>query len=344
MRADNGAIVAQGGAYEVALTVPGGAQVPMSGVTWVAVETTHRRRGLLRSLMAELEADAGAHDEPLLGLTASEGGIYERFGYGMATRLQVSTIDRRRADFRDGSLPEPGEVRITEPSRVLTELHAIWDRFAPTSVGEITRPDDWFELMLEVFKGKNHVVALHRDGYAIWFVEEKWNDGHPESLLHLWDFAAATPDAHRDLWKTVLSVDLVGTVRSVRAVAPDDPLRYLLTDPRAVRTVENNDNLWVCPRDPIAAFSARAYRIDDAMTVAIDDQVLRIATAGTESAPDATPDLVTTRAGAGALLMGAVAASDLAAAGRLTADSPATLGRADAFFGWAPRAHLRTGF
>jgi predicted acetyltransferase len=96
---------------DMLLTVPGGAVLPTAGITIVGVAPTHRRRGILRAMYTELHnriADAGY---PIAGLTASEGGIYGRFGYGPATIEQEFSVDRRLARFRDDA-PDPGGVRM----------------------------------------------------------------------------------------------------------------------------------------------------------------------------------------------------------------------------------------
>ena len=51
----------------------------------VSVASTHRRQGLLTSMMRRQLDDVRAWGEPLAVLTASEPGIYGRFGYGAAT-------------------------------------------------------------------------------------------------------------------------------------------------------------------------------------------------------------------------------------------------------------------
>ena len=74
--------VGHAAAFTRELTVPG-ATVPAAHVSLVSVEPTHHRRGLLRRLMThQLETI----DEPIAVLWASEGRIYQRFGYGMATK------------------------------------------------------------------------------------------------------------------------------------------------------------------------------------------------------------------------------------------------------------------
>src|SRR5690606_24987234 len=104
---DEGRLVGTAAAYSFNLAVPGGT-VPMAAVTQVAVSPTHRRRGLLTALLEAVHDQAVERGEPLAGLTASEGGIYRRFGYGVATRYQHVRIDTRRsAELAPFRVPEP---------------------------------------------------------------------------------------------------------------------------------------------------------------------------------------------------------------------------------------------
>lgn len=337
-----GEVVGIGGSFAFEVTLPGGHQIPMSGITWISVAVTHRRRGVLTQLMAQLHADAKEREEKLLGLTASESGIYERFGYGVATKVRVISIDQRRAQFVDPTPPKPGSIRLVEGRKAVPELLTNWDTFRKGAVGELNRSEAWYGMTM-VGEKQTLVAAVHDHGHALWTVTNKWNDGHPQHELHLRDLIATTPEAYSDLWKTVLSVDQVGSTRAVFAVSPSEPLPYLLTDPRVVRTTDLNDGLWLNPADPVATFGARDYRIDDSLVVAIGDTSYRISQDGASATSD-PHDLQTGHAGAGSLLLGGVSATELARAGKLTASTPDVLHRADAFFGWEPRAHLRTGF
>ncbi len=333
-------IVVAGGAYEKDLTLPGGTAVPMAGITWVAVAVTHRRQGLLRELMGRLAGDAAEHDEPLLGLTASEGSIYERFGYGIATRNRIVSIDRRLAQVRPEFQPAPGSVRLAPREGVEAELLERWNRYRPTQPGELSRDEAWFTQ--RIGNAERTTFALHDDGFAVWTIEQHWNHGHAAHELDLTDFCAVTPEAHAALWHTILSVDLVGPVFSYDSVALDDALPYLLTNPRALRTTDLNDFLWLTVRDPATAFSSRTYRTDD--RIVLGTELGSFAVTNDECSPTTDePDLVCSPSALGPLLLGGVSASELARGRRLTAD-PAVLSRADAFFQSDPLPHCRTPF
>lgn len=334
-------IVGVAGSYEFSMTLPGGAWLPTGGVTWVSVAVSHRRQGVLRRLMAAVHDDIDGRGEPLAALTASEGGIYERFGYGIATRTRVSRLDRRVARLRPEHVPPPGTVRVVEPAEALDEIAAVWDRFRRTRTGEISQPSSWWrDLFAELGDGATHV--LHPDGYACWTIAAHWDDGHPAHEMSLAVMAPVTPDVHRALWHTALSTDLVGTIRS-RKVALDDPLPFLLTDQRAMRTTDLNDGVWCSVRDVAGCFDARTYGTDDDVVVEVDARRWKIGGAGV-SRVRSTPDLVTDQATLGALLLGGEAPSTLAAGRRLEPRNAEALRRADALFVTHPAPSCQIAF
>ncbi len=277
-------IVAAGGAYEKELTLPGGSTIDVAAVTWIAVAVTHRRQGLLTQLMQRLDQAAAARREPVMVLTASEGSIYRRYGYGPATRWRSTTIDRRFGQIQPAFHPAPGEVRIVDREGLDAALVERWDRYRGTQPGELSRDAAWFAAHLD--KGTTSTFALHDDGFAAWSITPDWDDGHPRHKLEIRDFCAVTPEAHAALWHTILSVDLVGPIRSLVVVAPDDQLDHLLTDPRALRTTELNDFLWVAVRDVAAAFSARTYRTDDRLVLGTEQGTFAVSNEGCVATTD----------------------------------------------------------
>ena len=135
---DGGDIVGMSHYLDLQLTVPGGAVVPVAGITWVAVAPTHRRRGVLRAMYTELHQRIAEARYPIAALTASEGGIYGRFGYGPATIERELTIDRPVAQFH-ARRPRPRRRPVRKagrtPRRDFRDLRAV----AATHAGR-TRP------------------------------------------------------------------------------------------------------------------------------------------------------------------------------------------------------------
>jgi len=336
---DGAGIVGAIGSYAFDVTLPGGTTVPMGGVTWVAVAATHRRQGLLRRLMAACHDDIDARGEPVAMLSASESGIYERFGYGAASQLWVTSIERRRAQLRPELTVEPSSVRYVDGDIAGEHVVRTWERYRRNRPGELTR-SDVLQRFLFGHRAKAQdgfapaVYLAHDDGYAVYRVEAHWNDGNPAHRMEIAELVALTPDAHLALWHTLLGIDLVATITS-RQLAFDDPLPYLLTDPRVVRTTALNDGLWVNIRDVPICFGARTYRATDRLVVEVDGA--RFAIDGSPEGADVKrvrtrPDLVATPDALGALLLGGVSPTRLARGRRLTARDDDTLRRADLFF------------
>jgi hypothetical protein len=134
--------------FAMELTVPGRMQVPMAGVSHVAVHPLRRRRGVLRALMRCQLDDLHARGVPLAGLGASEAGIYGRFGYGAATwdsswRLARGAA-RGLADGDDGCyLDMIGSRRARDCCLMPTSrpAGARWARCAPILAGGTTWPE-----------------------------------------------------------------------------------------------------------------------------------------------------------------------------------------------------------
>lgn len=352
---DGADLVGVAGSHDLELTLPGGATVPLGGTTWVSVAPTHRRRGIVTRLLAEVHADIGQR-APAAALLASEGSIYERFGYGVATRSRVVSMDTRDAHI-DG--PPEDQLRLVDPMSSIDEMWARYDRYRASRPGEVARTPEWIRMRLAELK--QPFAALHDDGFAVWTIDSDWGDAEPAHTLRVIDLVASTPEAYAALWNLVLSVDLVRTVVAPTPIAIDDSLPYLLSDQRSMRTTAVHDFLWLRPFRVGELLAARRYRVADDMVVeVVDEQSGRTRLSDAAGAPsaerwhvrggptdaaceptDAVPNLTMTRAALGSLLLGGVTTSELAAGGRLRG---ADLARADAFFGWSPMPHCTTSF
>ena len=111
---DGPEIVGTAAAFTMPMTVPG-AEIEIGFVTMVAVLPTHRRRGVNTALMRRQLDEAHERGEVVEVLHASEGGIYGRYGYGLAT-YRVVDRDRDgaigvRPRFRAGGGASVGPTR-----------------------------------------------------------------------------------------------------------------------------------------------------------------------------------------------------------------------------------------
>jgi predicted acetyltransferase len=349
---DDGRIIGVAGSFAFDVTVPGGTTVPMSGITWVSVSATHRRQGVLTALLDACHADTDERGEPVAMLFASEGGIYQRFGYGVATHFRGLTIDRHLARLRpDLDVAAAGPVRYLEPDEAEGHEAAVWERVRRTRAGEVSRSAVWSaSRAASLAKADGDYSAAfhlaHADGYAIYRIKPQWGTGVPNHVLQLVEMAAATPDAHLALWNTILGVDLVGSILA-HTLPADEPLPYLLTNGRAVSTTVLADSLWVNVRDVATCFTARAYGTADRLVVECEGRRWAVESDGSESSCRSVrtrPDLVVDRPSLGAMLLGGVRPTQLVAGRRATARSADVLRRADAFFVVGPAPHSTTFF
>ncbi|HZN81833.1 MAG TPA: enhanced intracellular survival protein Eis [Mycobacterium sp.] len=347
---DGNNVVGMAHYLDMRLTVPGGAELPMAGVTIVAVAPTHRRRGVLRSMYTELHNRIADARYPIAGLTASEGGIYGRFGYGPATIEQEFSVDRRFARFRDDA-PDPGGVRIVKPADHRDDLEEIYERWRRQTPGGVVRPKAlWDELLADrewVRRGGTELFAfLHPDGYALYRVF-----GDDPMIVRVGELVPATTDAGIALCRALFGLDLMEKV--VFGTHPADPLPYLLADPRVARLTHYEDDLWLRIMDIPTTLEARTYEADVSIVIEISDGfrsdggrfALKIRDGRARCAPtDAEADVRMDLDVLGSLYMGAHKASSYAAANRLHTNDSALLGRLDAAFVSDVPAVLGYGF
>jgi len=354
---DGPELVGAAGAWTFDLTLPGGGTLPAAGVTWVSVSGTHRRRGILRQLMARQLDDVAERGDPLAALTASESVIYGRFGYGLATFRTKLVVEARRVAFRT-DLGADGLVRYADPSTARKVLPVLYERLRARQPGTVTRNDKWWDfLFLDHASRRGAATALfhavHPDGYVSYRVEEGRAGGFLANRVLVRELVAVTPEAYASLWRFLLGLDLADDVEWTRA-SRDEPLRWMVDDPRRVRTEFVDDDVWLRLIDVERAFGARRYGTDDRLVVDVVDDFRpdtsgRYEIAGSRDGAECRrttkePDLALTVADLGSLYLGGVAASSLAQARRIEERTPGAVRRADAFFASDPPPHNQTGF
>ncbi len=331
---DGDRVVATAGAFSFSVTVPGG-ELPMAGVTMVGVHPTHRRRGILRQLMRRQLDDVHARGEPLAGLWASEGLIYQRFGYGLATLGAGFSVDRARSAFRSPHVWS-GTLRLLDrraAEELIPPLHAA---ARPQRPGAFDRSAAWYAS--EFFHDPEHArnggaeaaYILHETdgrptGYARYRVKSEWDDVGAKGTVEVHELMSLTPSAHADLWRYLLDIDLVATIRGWN-LPVDDPLPLLVAEPRRLSWTVR-DGLWLRIVDLPAAIEGRRYAAAGRVVLEVSDEFcdwnggrwsLETDAAGgghAERTGDEA-DLALSAADLGAAYLGAFSIADLARAGR----------------------------
>lgn len=275
---DGDSVVAHAVAYSRQLSVPG-AVLPAAHVSMVAVAATHRRQGLLRRLMTRQLRDV--HDagrEPVAVLWASEGRIYPRFGYGLATqRLQL-----RVETHEVGPPPPAGPVRVADPTACVDELVGLYERLRPERPGWSSRDERWWTHLLRDPSSRRGGATERRvvrfdgphglDGYATFRTRPEWSDWSPRGEVKVEEVVAATAQAYAALWRFLLTIDLTRTVNYPFA-ALDEPLPHLVEEPRQLGA-RLLDGLWVRLVDVPGALAARRYATDIDIVLEVTDDLL----------------------------------------------------------------------
>ena len=262
------------------LTLPGGGRLPAAAVSGVTVLPTHRRRGILRAMVAAEHAAARDRGEAIGLLYAAEYPIYGRFGYGPATQEATWRLDARAAAFIPASSGRVEAVKPDETARA--GLMSVFEAWRLRTTGEIQRRDhSWdFDLALrpdhwgEDWKG---FLALHRDddgtvdGYVRYSrAEDKWEQGQPRNVVKVDELHALTDEAYVTLWRFLAEMDWVATVTAERR-SPGERLPWLLVNARDIRQSELADALWVRLLDVPRALEARAYDRETSLVLEVVD-------------------------------------------------------------------------
>ena len=361
---DAGQIVATAEIFSFTLTLPGLAAVPAGGVSWITVLPTHRRRGILTDIMRQQARDMRERGEAIGMLYASESIIYGRFGYGLAT--QTANYEIRTRDGGFARAPETdGRIRFVDKDGARDILPEVYDRWRGTQPGALSRsPEYWEGTWRDPERHRPsgagaRFYVVHRaesgepDGYVTYRIKDDWNDAGPNSTMLLREIVALTPAVRASIWRFCLDMDLVRTVTAY-GFPPHEPLRWMLADPRQMRTTAIADGLWIRLLDIPAALAARRYLTEDRLVFAVADPFgpendgcyeLEGSPSGADCRRvDRQPDISLQVADLGAAYLGGVSFSLLAQAGRVVENTRGTLCRADVMFASAPPAFCGSHF
>jgi predicted acetyltransferase len=363
---DGDAPVGIAGIYSLRMCLPG-AIAPVAGVTFIAVLPTHRRRGILSSLIRRQFADIGDRGEAIAVLWASEAGIYGRYGYGAASWHATFGFGRGDGQLgRHAPAAGPGlRLRLAAPESVRAELAKVYDTALPTTPGMIARDEVWWNRVLATAdEGQADsdplrcLLAEDDDGprgYAIYSGTSRW-DGETflaDSSMNIREMLGTDPAATAAIWTDLLSRDL--TTEFTAELRPaDDPLLYMLADPRRARP-RVSDGLWVRLIDVPRALALRRYACPADVVVEVSDALLpanagrwrlgasaRSGAAGVPGfaarceATNAPADISLDISALGAAYLGGTRLGALGGAGLVTEHRPGAVAALSAAMSWDP--------
>ncbi|MFF0554563.1 GNAT family N-acetyltransferase [Streptomyces sp. NPDC004266] len=276
---DGEVCVGTAGAFSFLLTVPGGASVPAGGVTMVSVAGTHRRRGILTSMMRRQLDDLRAAGECLAVLTASEPEIYGRFGYGAATYAAHATIDRTRVRLTVPEGTDDVTLRVTSPADALEATEAVYAKTVAGRPGMLARRPGWERQALLDPPGDREgasprlCVLADRGGevvgYAHYAIKPDWSFAGADGSVVVHQVAGLDPVAEAALWRFLCSVDLTAKVK-IHSRPVDDAWQHLVTDVRRCEPTLR-EVLFLRLVEVGAALEARTYQAPVDVVFEVED-------------------------------------------------------------------------
>lgn len=341
---ESGRIVGGAGAFTFRMSVPGGGLVPAAGVTVVGVLPTHRRRGVLRALMQEQLDDCRRRGELAAYLWASEGTIYGRFGYGLASRMGEISLAKDRTRFAVPFDPR-GTVRLVGPEEAAATFPPLHERVLAQRPGMFLRSKEWWETR-KLFDdparrqgGPKNFALLELDGeaagYAIYTVKQDWQAGFSKGAVTIVEALTPTPEAARELWRWLLDFDWTSEFKA-DLLPLDHELFLLAAEPRRMQFTIN-DGVWVRLLDVGGCLSARTYD-DGEIVLEVEDALFtdnagrwRVTPAGVERTADAA-DLRLDIAALGSVYLGGFTFRALVHSSRAQELAEGAADRADRLF------------
>jgi predicted acetyltransferase len=333
---------------ETTLSVPGGAVISADALTNVTVAATHRRRGLLSALLTSSLTAAHGRGDAVSVLLAAEWPIYGRFGYAPASLGAYYTLNPRRRGAQLAK-PVPQRVRQVSADELRSIAPGVFTQARIERAGNIDRSADRWDTLLaangfpEPLKPTPTFVVHERDGVADGFASwvphgGDWDDTHEGGQIKVVELWAASDEAYAGLWQYLLSLDVVEQIH-IRTRPVDEPLRWLLTDGRALQQTYAGDHIWLRLLDVPAALTARRYATADRLVIDVVDDDNGGWAAGTYAvepghcARTTEPtDLRVHQRALAAAYLGGFSLTGQRAAGLVEEVQPGALVRADAMF------------
>jgi len=349
---DDDRVVGGAGAFPFTLTVPGG-RVRAAGVTVVGVLPTHRRRGVLRSMMrAQLDA-CRERGESVAYLWATEDTIYGRFGYGVASYSIEVDIPRERSAYYTPAA-SAGHTRLVPLGEAEPLVAPVWERVAAVTPGMFARSSAWWQARALADPdwrrrggGDLQCAVLEAGGrstaYALYRINAGADRGVQVGSLDVVEAMGDSPEATRAIWRFLLDVDLTARTRA----SPSTTRRRAASMSAIARSAvaaSRTTGVFVTamPRarlvDVGAALSARSYAVPGSVVIEVVDEFCpwnhgrwRVGADGVARTSE-PPELACDVTALGSVYLGGLTWAQLGKSLRVAELRPGALTRADALF------------
>jgi predicted acetyltransferase len=204
-----------------------GRKLAMGGVAGVATWPEARRRGCVSQLLVRSLETMRNNGQTISMLHPFAFPFYRKYGYELTVERKKYTIETKQLPPRKET---PGQVkRMPKPD--IEVLDDIYSTFASRYSGTLVRTREWWEKKILTKKGD---VAVYYnegnvpEGYVFYQVAER--------VMTIHDWVSTNELSRQALWTFVANHDSM--INEVTLIVPaDDPLPFLLADPRIKQEV-----------------------------------------------------------------------------------------------------------
>lgn len=206
-----------------------GIPLSMGGVAGVSTWPEARRQGLVAGMLVKALKLMKERGQTISALAPFAFGFYRKYGWEMYSERKKYVIPTAKLPRRQ---TVPGTVRRVQALEHLEEFDAMYTAYAARYNGTLKRTTDWWK----------HVSLSHKkDHSAIYYTEAGEPGGYvryriKDREMSIFEWVVLHEQAFHGLWSFVGQHDSM--IEHVKLIAPpDDPLPYLLDDPRITHEV-----------------------------------------------------------------------------------------------------------
>ena len=206
-----------------------GVPLAMGGVASVSTWPEARRKGLVADMLVRALELMKERGQTISALAPFSFGFYRKYGWEMYAERKSYVIPTAKLPRRQDV---PGSVRRVQALEHLDELDAMYTAYAARYNGTLKRTTDWWKNVTLSHKNEHSAIyytdAGEPGGYLRYRIQDR------EMTIVEWVYV--NEQAFRGLWSFVGQHDSM--LERVKLIAPpDDPLPYLLDDPRVTHEV-----------------------------------------------------------------------------------------------------------
>lgn len=331
--------------YDATLNAGGERLLDARLITAVTVNPSFRRRGVLKHMMTDALARAVEDGHAVALLTASEGSIYGRFGFGTATReanVRVN-LGEEAPDQLQLRSAASGRTLSVDVTKLGGTIEDVFNEFHSKTRGSVERHAWYREFLTARWEEDSYKpwdrklrAAVHiRDdgsvgGYVVWKHAEE--EGKPPTA-QIKDLVAADATSYIELWRFISELDLVQ--RAELRAPVQSPLEYAAQNWRSWSVSSIRELLWVRILNPIAALESREWNADGQFSLSLQDPLGiaegtftvtvkdKAATVRSTEVPVTSQHVTLDVETLGSLYLGDVSVLTMRDAGRISADDKA---------------------